>query len=788
MASESSVTCLLSACVVLVLVPHTYQLQSSQDWSLLRIQRLLNYPSVLSSWNATTDFCNADPLPHLTVVCYEESITQLHISGSEGSPSLPRSFSIDSFFTTLARLSNLKVLSLTSLGLWGHLPAKICRLYSLEIVNMSSNYLYGTIPHEVSNLIHLQTLVLNHNMFSGQIPDALSGLSLLVVLNLQNNSLSGLIPESFSGLKSLRVLVLSSNSLSGNLPDLSSLTNLQVINLENNYLGPQFPRLGTKVVSVLLRKNGFGGGLPSDLSSFFLLEQLDISFNKFVGPFPPALLSLPSIRYLNISGNKFTGMLFENTTCNDDLQFVDLSSNLLSGNLPACLVSDSKSKMVLYSSNCLEIKDYNQHLPSFCQTQALAVGILHNKEKRRLGVKATIVMGVVLGSFGSILLAGFAVFLVIRRARAKRSMKGSQQAILEHASSIHPPKLLPDASTLSSGLQCLFGYVSQTMKLGALGIPSYRSFSVEELEYATNNFQASSFIGEDSHVQMYRGRLQDGSLVAIRCLNLKRGHNPLNFNHQIELISKLRHRYLVSTLGHCFEYYIDDSSISRLFFIFEYMMNGTLRSNISEGGQRLSWTQRISAAIGVAKGIQFLHSGIMPGLFSNNLKITDIVLDQNLVAKISSYNLPLVKENTESMCLAGSFSGGMNEPNQRPKHLDKIDIYDFGVILLEVVSGRPIALTSEVEIMKEEFEESILADGTAGRSIVDPLIRRQCCDESLKTVAEICLRCLSEEPTKRPSVEDVLWNLQFAVQVQESWRTGSSQSSANSHLLTLPHH
>lgn len=81
--------------------------------------------------------------------------------------------------------------------------------------------------------------------------------------------------------------------------------------------------------------------------------------------------------------------------------------------------------------------------------------------------------------------------------------------------------------------------------------------------------------------QMYRGRLQNGSLVAIRRLNLKRGHNSQNFNHQIELISKLRHRYLVSALGHCFEYYVDDSSISRLFFIFEYMMNGTLRSNIS---------------------------------------------------------------------------------------------------------------------------------------------------------------------------------------------------------------
>ena len=80
---------------------------------------------------------------------------------------------------------------------------------------------------------------------------------------------------------------------------------------------------------------------------------------------------------------------------------------------------------------------------------------------------------------------------------------------------------------------------------------------------------------------MYRGRLKDGSLVAIRCLKLKKSHSSQNFNRHIELISKLRYRHLVSALGHCFEYYLDDSTVSRLFLIFEYVSNGTLRSNIS---------------------------------------------------------------------------------------------------------------------------------------------------------------------------------------------------------------
>ncbi|XP_064952364.1 probable inactive leucine-rich repeat receptor-like protein kinase At3g03770 [Musa acuminata AAA Group] len=770
MSPGSYIACLLTLFVVLVLVPNTNELQSSEAWSLLRIQRLLNYPSVLSNWSTNTDFCNADPNPYLTVVCYEDSITQLHISGSENSPPLPRSFSIDSFFTTLTRLPNLKVLSLTSLGLWGPLPAKISRLSSLEIVNMSSNYLYGAIIQQVFSLDNLQTLILDHNMFSGRVPDAISKLHLLAVLSLRNNTFSGPLPKSFSVLESLRVLVLSSNSLSGDLPDLSRLTNLQVLNLENNYLGPNFPRLGRKVASIMLSKNMFGGGFPANLSSYYLLEQLDVSFNRFVGPFLPSLLSLPSIRYLNIAGNRFTGMLFRNMTCNDDLMFVDLSSNLLSGKLPTCLTSDSKNKVFLYSSNCLRIKDHSQHPSSFCQTQALAAGILPHKEMRVSGGRTAMAVGAAGGIVVSVSLVGLAVFFVLRRINIKRPMKKPPRRIVEHASNGYPPKLLADAR-----------YIYQTMKLGALGIPSYRSFSLEELEAATNNFETSSLMGKGSHGQLYRGKLKDGSLLAIRCLKLKKSQNSQNFNHHIELISKLRYHHLVSALGHCFEYHPDDSSVSRLFLIFEYVTNGTLRSNISVEGHKLTWMQRISTAIGVAKGIQFLHGGIIPGLFANDLKITNILLDQNLIAKISSYNLPVLAENMKAMVLAGSSSSGSNLLGERTKHLDTIDIYDFGVILLEIVSGRPIISTNELDIMKDELQENIVADGTARRSIVDPVISRQCCDESLKVVMEICLRCLSEEPTQRPSVEDVLWNLQFAAQVQESWR-GDSQRSEESSL------
>ena len=445
---QSPSFCLFILSIFIILVPYSTQLQSSQTWSLLRIQRLLNYPSFLSSWNNSTDFCFSDPNPFVTVVCYEESITQLQITGNYSPPSLPRSFSIDSFFTTLARFPNLKVLSLTNLGLWGPLPSKISRLSSLEIVNMSSNFFYGPIPQEVSNLRSLQTLILDNNMFAGQVPDWLSSLSLLAVVSLKNNTLNGTLPDSLKSLKSLRVLDLSLNSLSGPLPDLSGLTNLQVLDVEGKYLGPQFPSLGKKVVTLVLRKNRFTGGLPLDLSSYYVLKKLDVSFNRFVGPFMPALLSLPSIQYLDFAGNRFTGMLFQNMSCNDRLEYVDLSSNLLSGNLPTCLTSNSKNRVVLFSANCLASKDQSQYPNSFCQNQALAVGILPHKEKIASVHKAIIAISVVAVVVVATLLVGFLFFFMLRRSTTRRAVKKPPKRLIEHASNGYPSKMLADASKL----------------------------------------------------------------------------------------------------------------------------------------------------------------------------------------------------------------------------------------------------------------------------------------------------------------------------------------------------
>ncbi|XP_031270796.1 probable inactive leucine-rich repeat receptor-like protein kinase At3g03770 [Pistacia vera] len=762
---------LLVLVFILFRINHSEQLKSSQAQTLLRIQGLLNNPTVLSSWNSSTEFCSTEPSSSLTVVCYEDSITQLHIVGNKGAPMLPLNFSFDSFITTLVKLPDLKVLTLISLGLWGQIPGKITRLSSLEILNMSSNFLHGSIPQELSYLISLQTLILDENLLAGQLPDWLGSLSVLAVLSLRKNLFNGTLPDSLSNLDNLRILSLSHNHFYGEVPDFSSLTYLQVLDLEDNAFGPQFPKLGNKLVTLVLSKNRFRSAIPTEASSYYQLQTIDLSFNRFIGPFPTSLLSLPSMSYLNIAENKLTGKLFNNLSCSAALEFVDLSSNLLTGHLPDCLVSGSKNRVVLYSRNCLDTGYGKQHPLSFCQNEALAVGIIPQRKKQKRISKTVLALSISGGIVGGIVLLGVAI-LVVRRVNAnKPSKKPTTRLIAENASTGYTSKFLSDAR-----------YISQTMKLGALGLPAYRTFSLEELEKATNNFDTSAFMGEGSQGQMYRGQLKDGSFVAIRCLKMKKSHSTRNFMHHIELISKLRHRHLVSALGHCFECYLDDASVSRIFLIFEYVPNGTLRSWISEGRARqsLTWTQRITAAIGVAKGIQFLHTGIMPGVFSNNLKTTDILLDQNLVAKISSYNLPLLAEITGKVG-HGIPSAGPIDPSMSAgmKHEEKIDVYDFGLILLEIIVGRPPKSKKEVDVLKDQLQASIAADEVSRRSMVDPPVKNSCLDQSLKTMMEICVRCLLKNPEDRPSVEDVLWNLQFAAQVQEAWR-GDSQSSEGS--------
>ncbi|KAL3829501.1 hypothetical protein ACJIZ3_018303 [Penstemon smallii] len=733
----------------------THQLRSYEKQILLQLRKHLEYPMILSIWenNNNADFCNLSSPPQMNIKCENDSVIELRIMGkyptkvsgefngfSMPNKTLSQSFSIDSFVTTLTRLSNLRVLSLVSLGIWGPLPDKIHRLYSLEALDMSSNFIFGSIPFEMSRLVKLQTLTFDGNFLNETVPEWLDSLTNLTILSLKNNRLKGQVPSSMSRMKTLNEISLSQNMLSGKLPVLSDLSDLQLLDLRHNGFDSELPPLPKEVANVFLSNNLFSGEIPEQFGTLNQVEHLDLSNNHLSGSPPEVLFSLPNISYLNLSSNILSGSIPSNLDCGDSLSLVDLSDNRFSGQLPNCLET---SRIVDFSGNCFSILSSNQHPAAYCK----------DIDKSRSRFKETIVLAGVIGGIAIVvlLLLVFGLLVFCKRRYMERGL-------VQHIA----PKVKHDISPsgISSELLASARIISQAAKIGTQSAPVYRVFSIEELEEATKNFDQSAFLGEGSLGKVYKGRLENGTFVAIRTLTLHRKHSVLNLKMRLDLLSKLNHPHLVGLLGHCIGGGAqDDISVNRLFLVYEFVPNGNFRNHLSETCPEkvLKWSDRLAVLIGIAKAVHFLHTGVIPPSFSNQLKTNNIILDEHRIAKLSDYGMSILADDNEKSEAKGD--GG------KSRHVAKLgdDVYNFGFILLESLVG-PIVCGKGEAFLLNEMTSFGSQDGR--RKIVDPIVLTTSSQESLSIVISITNKCISPETSVRPSFEDVLWNLQYAAQVQ----------------------
>ncbi|XP_073145553.1 uncharacterized protein [Henckelia pumila] len=706
-------------------------------------------------------------------------------------------------------LENLKNLFLFKNGLSGSIPRRI-ECLGMQVLDLSSNNLTGTIPDDFGKLTNLTGLALYYNQLSGVIPPSIGRLPKLMDFNLFSNNLSGELPPDFGRYselrkfqvfenhfvgklpeylcanKALQGVVAFQNNLSGELPvSLGDCNSLIAVGLHENSLSGEIPDgLWTSVVLSLLtlNDNNFTGQLPTKISP--QLSLLDLENNQFQGPIPAEISSWENLRVFKASNNLLTGVIPQELTGLQSLATLSLDGNELSGYLPSNIISWKSLTLLNLSGNQLsgEIPESLGLLP-----QLVDLDLSRNKFSGKIPTEIGRLKFTSL-NFSSNQLYG-EIPSELENAAFDRSFLNNTGLCANSPSlgisqcdtqtkkskkvSSHFVAAVSSVAALAFLVAILYAFFlfRSYKKRKHISDSTWKLTSFQRLSFTERNILSSltdnNLIGSGGSGKVYRVPIrQSGEFVAVKKIwDTTKLDQKLEkeFLAEVDTLGSIRHSNIVKLLC-CI------SSEESKLLVYEYMENCSLDRWLHGKKRRysfsgsvhhvvLDWPKRLQIAIGAAQGLFYMHHACSPPIIHRDVKSSNILLDSEFNAKIADFGLArtLIKNsepNTMS-ALAGSIGYIAPEYAQTRRVNEKIDVFSFGVILLELVTGKEAHNGDETSSLVEWTWRHIQEGKNLADTMDEDIKEAQYMDE-ITCVLKMGIICTGSVPSNRPNMRDVL--------------------------------